>query len=58
MVASIFKGLTGRQRGGPGRKNVVDEPERAEGSMVGEGARLEVTHHFGLALAFVQMVLA
>ena len=57
-MASIFKGLTGRPRGGPGREDVIYEPERAEGSMVGEGARLERTHHFGLALAFVQMVLA
>ena len=57
-VASIFKGLTGRPRRGPGCEGVVQERERAEGSMVGEAARLERTHHVGLALALVQMVLA
>ena len=57
-MPSFFKGLTGRQRGGTGCEDVVHEPDRAEGSMMGEEAGLERTIQVGLALVFVQMVLA
>ncbi|WP_392347678.1 hypothetical protein [Parasynechococcus sp.] len=57
-MTSSFKGLTGCQRGGPGREDVVHEPDRAERQRMGEGAGLERVPQVGLALVFVQVVLA
>ena len=58
MVASSFKGLTGSQSSGPGREDVVHEPDRAVGSLFVHGEGLERPDQVGLALASVQMVLA
>ena len=58
MVASIFKGLTGSQRGGSCCEDVVDEPDRAEDFLFVQGDGLERPDQVGLALGFVQMVLA
>ncbi len=57
-MASSFKGLTGSQSSGPGREDVVHEPDRAEGSLFVHGEALERPDQVGLALASVQMVLA
>ncbi|MCY3848171.1 MAG: hypothetical protein OXG12_05380, partial [Cyanobacteria bacterium MAG COS4_bin_21] len=57
-MASSFKGLTGSQCGGPGREDVVHEPDRAVGSLFVHGEGLERPDQVGLALASVQMVLA
>ena len=57
-MASSFKGLTGSQSGGPGREDVVHEPDRAVGSFSVHGEGLERPDQVGFALAFVQMVLA
>ena len=57
-MASSFKGLTGSQSGGPGCEDVVHEPDRAEDSLFVHGEGLERPDQVGLALAFVQMVLA
>ena len=57
-MASSFKGLTGSQSGGPGREDVVHEPDRAVGSLFVHGEGLERPDQVGLALASVQMVLA
>ena len=57
-MTSLFKGLTGSQRGGNGREDVVHEPDRAVGSLSVHGEGLERPDQVGLALAFVQMVLA
>ena len=58
MVASSFKGLTGSQSSGPGREDVVHEPDRAVGSLFVHGEDPERPDQVGLALASVQMVLA
>jgi len=58
VVASSFKGLTGRQSGGPGREDVVHEPDRAVGPLFVHGEGPERPDQVGLALASVQMVLA
>ena len=57
-VASLLKGLTGCQRSGPGREDVVHELGRAQGPLFVEGAGSECPDQVGLALAFVQSVLA
>ena len=57
-MASLFKGLTGSQSGGPGREDVVHEPDRAEDALFVEGTGLEGTPQVGLTLASLQMVLA
>ena len=48
----------GSQCGGPCRKDDVREPDRAVDSLSVQGAGLERPYQVGLALAFVQMVLA